>query len=54
MKLDGVNFEIVLLKPVIEATRSGFAIPIIRKCNLKNLFSAKFVGMKNRTRSMKE
>lgn len=34
MKMDSGNFEIVLLKPVIESQKCGFVIPIIRKCNL--------------------
>lgn len=32
MKLDSGNFEIVLLKPIVEASKCGFVIPIIRKC----------------------
>ncbi|CAK90300.1 unnamed protein product (macronuclear) [Paramecium tetraurelia] len=46
MKMDQGHFEIVLLKPVIESQKCGFVIPIIRK--------SKYVGMKSRTRSMKE
>ncbi|CAD8072136.1 unnamed protein product [Paramecium primaurelia] len=46
IKMDQGNFEIVLLKPIIESQKCGFVIPIIRK--------SKYIGMKSRTRSMKE
>ncbi|CAD8183782.1 unnamed protein product [Paramecium octaurelia] len=46
IKMDQGHFEIVLLKPVVESQKCGFVIPIIRK--------SKYIGMKSRTRSMKE